>query len=71
MNRYYIGYTSDLEKRLNDHNTGISSFTAKAQDWNLLYNEAFDSREEAHQRELEIKKKKSRKYIEWLITKTT
>jgi putative endonuclease len=69
MNRYYIGYTSDLEKRLNDHNTGISTFTAKAQDWKLLYNEAFDSREEAHQRELEIKKKKSRKYIEWLITK--
>ena len=70
MNRYYIGYTSDLEKRLIEHNTGISTFTAKAQDWKLLYNEAFDSRQEAHQRELEIKKKKSRKYIEWLITKT-
>ena len=52
---------------MDEHNTGMSTFTAKANDWVLLYKEAFESREDAHKRELEIKKKKSRKYIEWLI----
>ena len=67
LNRYYIGYTSELSKRLQEHNSGKSSFTSKADDWNILYTEEFDARGEAHKRELEIKNKKSRKYIEWLI----
>jgi putative endonuclease len=67
LNKYYIGYTTDLNKRLNEHNSGISTYTAKANDWILKYNEPFDSRERAMNREKEIKKKKSRKYIEWLI----
>lgn len=71
LNRYYIGYTSDLDKRMTEHNSGISSFTSKAKDWKLMYTEVFESREAAHTRELEIKKKKSRKYIEWLINKTS
>jgi putative endonuclease len=35
--------------------------------WNLVYSETFSSRTEAVHRETEIKKKKSRKYIEYLI----
>ncbi|MFN8153426.1 MAG: GIY-YIG nuclease family protein [Bacteroidia bacterium] len=67
LDRYYVGYTSDLQKRLNDHNCGISAFTSKSKDWVLVYQEAFESREEAAERERIIKKKKSRKYLEWLI----
>jgi len=67
LNRYYVGYTADLEKRLTEHNTGLSHFTAKAADWTLMYKEEYNTREEANQRERNIKKKKSRKYIEWLI----
>jgi putative endonuclease len=67
INRYYVGYTSDLDKRLQEHNSGISTFTAKASDWKIMFTQQFNSREEAHKRELEIKNKKSRKYIEWLI----
>jgi putative endonuclease len=67
LDRYYVGYTSDVVIRLEQHNTGKSSFTSKASDWKLVYQEQFTSREEAHRRELNIKKKKSRKYIEWLI----
>ncbi|TDE00130.1 GIY-YIG nuclease family protein, partial [Flavobacterium sandaracinum] len=40
-----------------------------AKDWALVYFEIFDSRSLAVQREMEIKKKKSRKYIEYLISK--
>ncbi len=57
----------DLEKRLEEHNSGISTYTSKADDWNLKYSEYFPDRETAISREREIKKKKSRKYIEYLI----
>ena len=67
LNRYYVGYTSDLGKRIIEHNSGISTFTSKAIDWQIMVTEEFESREGAHKREMEIKKKKSRKYIEWLI----
>jgi putative endonuclease len=67
LDKYYIGYTEDVAQRLQQHNKGISGFTSIASDWVLKYTAAFESRELAHQRELEIKRKKSRKYIEWLI----
>ena len=68
LDKFYVGYTENISVRLNQHNEGISSFTSKARDWDLKYTEAFSSREEAHKREMEIKRKKSRKYIEWLIS---
>jgi putative endonuclease len=67
LDRYYVGYTADIEVRIVQHNSGLSSFTSKANDWKLVYKEQYPNREEAHKRELEIKSKKSRKYIEWLI----
>ena len=67
IDRYYVGYTIDLEKRLVEHNSGISSFTSKASDWTLKYSESYPDRESVMIREKEIKNKKSRKYIEWLI----
>jgi putative endonuclease len=65
--RYYVGYTTDLSKRLVEHNSGVSSYTSKCADWEVKYTEPFDDRESAIKREKEIKNKKSRKYIEWLI----
>ncbi len=67
LDKYYVGYTINLEKRITEHNTGISSYTAKASDWVLKYSESYPFREAAIAREKEIKNKKSRKYIEWLI----
>ena len=70
LDKHYIGCTSDLKKRVGEHNSGISTFTSKASDWELKHSEQFESREEAMKREKEIKSKKSRKYIEWLIGTT-
>jgi putative endonuclease len=67
LNRYYIGYTTDIEKRMTEHNRGISAFTSKASDWVLKWKKEFTSRESAMQEERRIKGKKSRKYIEYLI----
>ena len=67
IDQYYIGHTINLEDRLYRHNNSGSKSTKKAKDWVLKYAEHFESRSKATFREQEIKKKKSRKYIESLI----
>ena len=68
LDKYYVGHTADLSKRVDQHNSGISSFTSKASDWVLKYSESFSDRMTALAREKEIKNKKSRRYIEWLMS---
>ena len=68
LNKYYVGSTSDMERRLNDHNRGKEKFTRTGVPWELVYTETFEELATARRRELDIKKKKSRKYIETLIS---
>ncbi|MDG2432959.1 GIY-YIG nuclease family protein, partial [Flavobacterium sp.] len=68
LDKYYTGSCESIENRLNDHLNSRSKYTKAAKDWILVYFETFDSRSLAIQREIEIKKKKSRKYIEFLIS---
>ena len=67
LNKYYVGSCKNVEERLQDHMNSRSKYTKVAKDWELKYFEAFLTRSEACQRELKIKKMKSRKYIENLI----
>ncbi|HZI52863.1 MAG TPA: GIY-YIG nuclease family protein [Chitinophagaceae bacterium] len=69
FDQYYIGHCEDIEDRLFRHNNSGSKSTKKANDWIVVYTEVFQSKSEAATRELAIKKKKSRKYIEWLISR--
>jgi len=69
LNRYYIGYTNDLEKRLLRHNAALGKYTKRGIPWVLVYTEAFPSKSDAIKREREIKKMKSRKYIQELLNK--
>lgn len=69
--RYYVGYTGDdLAERVRKHNTNHKGFSGKIGDWILMYHEIFKTKTGAIKREIEIKKKKSRKYIEQLIFNT-
>ncbi|WP_422373802.1 GIY-YIG nuclease family protein [Flagellimonas sp.] len=69
LDRYYVGHSQDLEDRMNRHNRGRSKYTKTAKDWEVKYIERYFSRSEAMAREKDIKRKKSRKYIEFLIGK--
>jgi len=69
VDRYYVGQTSNLKERLYRHNHSGSKSTKKANDWELVYTEEFNTRAEAVTRESAIKKKKSREYIMKLIGK--
>ncbi len=68
IDAYYVGYTSDLEKRLSKHNTNHLGFTGRAKDWGIVYVEEFSDKESAMDRERKIKGWKSRKMIEKLIS---
>ncbi|MFD2541303.1 GIY-YIG nuclease family protein [Lacinutrix gracilariae] len=68
LDRYYVGYTCDvLQERLRKHNTNHKGYTGKSNDWEIVCSENYASKTEAYSREREIKSKKSRKYIEYLI----
>ena len=67
-NRYYIGSTVDLRVRILQHNSGTTKSTKSGIPWKIVYIETFDTYSLAAARESQIKKKKSRKYIEWLIS---
>jgi len=67
-NKYYVGHTDNLERRLFEHNNGMTRFTSNiASDWIIMYTETFESRALAAKREREIKARKSRVYIQSLI----
>jgi putative endonuclease len=70
---YYIGQCDDLDARMSKHSDGFSKYTLSKRPLRLVYFEVFKSRSEAIRRENEIKRKKSRVYIEklvkgWLMT---
>ncbi len=67
LDKYYIGSCNNLLKRVNDHINSRSKYTKATKDWELKYSETYKTRSEAYQREMTIKKMKSRKYIENLI----
>jgi len=68
-NRYYTGYSSDPEERLVEHNLGATPSTRPGRPWTLVFTEEFESKTAAILREKEIKRMKSRKYIESLLGK--
>src|ERR1700722_12318091 len=70
LDKYYTGSCQDILIRLQQHNTGRNISTKTGIPWVLKYTETFDSRAEAFKREMQIKKKKSRNYIEWTISST-
>ena len=68
LEKYYVGSTPDIQRRIMDHNRGKEKFTKTGVPWVLMHKEIFETLAEARKRELQIKKQKSRKYIEQLIS---
>ncbi len=66
-NRYYIGSSLDINKRLTEHMTGKCKFTKSRLPVELIYTEEFVTYAEARKREYQIKNWKSRLAIENLI----
>ncbi len=67
-NRFYTGYSKNPQERLIRHNTQATRSTRTGIPWRLVYIELFEDKHSAMKREIEIKKRKSRQYIENLIS---
>lgn len=59
----YVGITDDLERRLNQHNSGYHLFTKRYMPWNIIYTEKYPSRIEARQREIYLKTTSGRRWL--------
>ena len=65
--RFYVGSTSDLQRRLSEHFRNHTPSTRNRGPWKQVYQETFPTVAEARRRELEIKRWKSSRMIRALI----
>jgi putative endonuclease len=61
--RYYIGYTNNLNRRIAEHNRKKGKFTDTGIPWKLVHSEPYFSKKKAMAREKFIKSKKSKSFI--------
>ncbi len=63
FDRFYVGHTSNLDQRLNLHNSGKVKSTKAFHPWKIVYVESFNSSEEARQREIYFKTAAGRRFL--------
>ena len=52
----YVGYTNNIKKRLQLHNTGKGAKFTRGKKWKLVYYEKYDSKSNAMKQEFKLKK---------------
>ena len=63
QDRLYIGMTSDLTRRIRDHNAGYNESTKAYVPWRLIHTEEFIDRVTAREKEKKLKTTSGRRYI--------
>ena len=63
LNKYYIGFTMHLDRRLEEHNRGKTVFTRSGIPWELIYQKSFSTRPEAVRFEKSIKKRGAGRFL--------
>ena len=53
--RFYVGMTTNIEKRVREHNSGYTKSTKGYTPWLLFFFEEYETREEARKREIYLK----------------
>lgn len=66
-NKYYIGCTNNIKRRLQEHNNGYNYSTKNYKPWCLVYFEKFNNQKEAYEREKKIKSYKGGNAFKKLI----
>ena len=60
-NQFYFGFSSNLKRRIEEHNNGKSKATRPYLPWRLVFYEAFLNKNDAERREKYFKTSKGRK----------
>ena len=64
---FYIGYSEDVLKRLEKHNSSKTGCTSTKKPRKIFYTEVFDNKTDAIKRENFLKRQKNRAFYEKLI----
>jgi putative endonuclease len=67
IDKYYIGYSSNVIERLSKHNQKSKGFSSTGRPWIIVYTEVFENKKDAMNRESQLKKWKNRERLESLI----
>ena len=66
--RHYVGITTDVDRRLKEHNKGSAKSTRPFGPWKLIHTEEFLNRSEALKREYYLKHEKGKKEKQSIIS---
>ena len=70
FDKIYIGYTSNMERRLLAHNElETKGFTLRYRPWEVIYTEQYPEKKEAIKREKQLKTAKGRVFV-WNLIKS-
>ena len=61
FNKSYVGYTNNLAKRLEKHNTNLGAKSTKGYKWQLIYKKRFYSKNKALSFEYQLKKDRNKR----------
>ncbi len=67
LQKRYVEYTTDYQKRLAEHNSGKSPFTKSGMPWELVYTEEYTTESDARRREKFLKSGVGRKLLDSLL----
>jgi len=67
-NKYYIGITTNLDRRIEEHSCNKTHFTGLQHEvWKIVFTKFFDDDTLARREEIRLKKAKNRRYLEWYM----
>ena len=66
-NNFYIGHTNNLDRRLEEHNSGKDRSTKWRRPFELHYSEKFTSRKDTIAREIFLKRMRNKKFFDKLM----
>ena len=61
--RIYVGFSSDLSRRLKEHDKGKTKSTKGYRPWDLIYSEEAENRREARKREIYLKSGSGKEFL--------
>ena len=56
LDKSYVGYTNNIEKRLNKHNSNLGARSTRGYKWEIVYKKRFYSKNKALSFEYKLKK---------------
>lgn len=68
--KFYVGYSTDLQKRLVEHNVGKSASTKPYRSWKLIFYEGYISKVDTKRRETYFKTTQGRKALKLVLRDT-